>query len=250
MVGRHRASECDMAAHPAEVGGPLRNEEPNRFCVRVDAPRSAAMKRGSELSWATTENPITAGTECSYESPVVVLRGTLRVLERQHPYARPAFINRQKRASLDVLTMRLECLGDDAHRSIGEQVLSSDLHDAWRGSSASSEDCREVEIVGNEDEIVPMRVRQDLGVGGGRSTTVDQWTASNPCCASRPTQLGDRFMSTSSFTAGAAELRLPPPAKRHRTRPRRCPRLQGTGTRGESPRACVLRQRARPPCRP
>src|SRR6266545_2897997 len=170
MVGRHRASECDMAAHPAEVGGPLRNEEPNRFCVRVDAPRSAAMKRGSELSWATTENPITAGTECSYKSPVVVLRGTLRALERQHPYARPAFINRQKRASLDVLTMRLECLGDDAHRSIGEQVLSSDLHDAWRGSSASSEDCREVEIVGNEDEIVPMRVRQDLGVGGGRST--------------------------------------------------------------------------------
>jgi hypothetical protein len=34
------------------------------------------------------------------------LRGTLRALERQHPYARPAFVNRQERASLDVLTMR------------------------------------------------------------------------------------------------------------------------------------------------
>jgi len=68
---------------------------------------------------------------------------------------------------------------------------------------------------------------------GGTSGAVaapmaDQWTASNPCCASRSTQLGDRFMSTSSFTAGSGELQLPPPATRRRTRPARCPRLQDT----------------------
>ena len=58
------------------------------------------------------------------------LRGTLRALERQHPYARPAFVNRQERASLDVLTMRFECLGDDAHGALREQVLSAELDDA------------------------------------------------------------------------------------------------------------------------
>ena len=58
------------------------------------------------------------------------LRGTLRALERQHPYARPAFVNRQERASLDVLTMRFECPGDDARGAIGEQVLSAELDDA------------------------------------------------------------------------------------------------------------------------
>ena len=56
------------------------------------------------------------------------------------------------------------------------------------------------------------------------------WTSGQPRTRDAPaesTQLGDRFMSTSSFTAGAAELRLPLPARRRRTGPRRCPRLPG-----------------------
>ena len=43
------------------------------------------------------------------------LRRTLRALERQHPYAGPAFVNRQERASLDVLSVNVERLCDDAH---------------------------------------------------------------------------------------------------------------------------------------
>jgi hypothetical protein len=50
----------------------------------------------------------------SAEAMGLLLRGALRTLERQHPYARPTFVNRQERASLDVLTMRFESPGDDA----------------------------------------------------------------------------------------------------------------------------------------
>ena len=31
------------------------------------------MNRGSDVSWTAIEKPITAGTECSYNSPVAVL---------------------------------------------------------------------------------------------------------------------------------------------------------------------------------
>jgi len=40
------------------------------------------------------------------------------------------------------------------------------------------------------------------------------------CRASQSTQLGDRFMSTTSFTAGSGRLRLPRRARPHRTGPR------------------------------
>jgi len=46
------------------------------------------------------------------------LRGALRVLEGQHPHARPAFVNRQERASLDVLTVHFECSGKDARGAV------------------------------------------------------------------------------------------------------------------------------------
>ena len=46
------------------------------------------------------------------------LRGTLTALERQHPYARPAFVNRQQCASLEVFTVRFECPGDYAHGAL------------------------------------------------------------------------------------------------------------------------------------
>jgi hypothetical protein len=75
------------------------------------------------------------------------LRGPLRALERQHPYARPAFVNRQECPALDVFTMRFDSLGDDADGLIGEQLLSSDLHHARRSAGAGCEDCGEVEIV-------------------------------------------------------------------------------------------------------
>ena len=54
----------------------------------------------------------------------------LRAAQRQHSDARPSFVNRQERTSLDVLSVRFECLDDDAHGSIREQVLSSELDDA------------------------------------------------------------------------------------------------------------------------
>ncbi len=75
--------------------------------------------------------------------------------------------------------------------------------------------------------------------GAVATPIVDQWRTSNSCRVRRVTQLGDRFMSTSSFTAGSRELRLPPLATRRRTRPQRCPRLQGRDTRGESLHASV-----------
>ena len=71
---------------------------------------------------------------------------------------------------------------------------------------------------------------------------VDQWTASKPCRTSRSIQLGDRFMSTSNFTAGEAELRLPRPARRRRTGPRQCPRPPGRDTHAESRLLCVPRR--------
>jgi hypothetical protein len=108
------------------------------------------------------------------------LRGTLRPLERQHPDARPAFVNRQECASLDVLTMRFECPGDDAHGLNREQVLSSELHHTRRGAGAGREDCREVQVIREDDELVLVRPRQNLNSGAVAVPMVDQWTASNP----------------------------------------------------------------------
>jgi hypothetical protein len=88
------------------------------------------------------------------------------------------------------------------------------LHDARPVDGTGREDCREVEVVRDEDEMVPVRPRQNLVVGAVAAPRVDQWIASSPWCARRSTQAGDRFMSTSSFTAGAGKLRLPPPATR------------------------------------
>src|SRR6266545_4727146 len=91
--------------------------------------------------------------------PELVSKSMLRV-ERQHPYARPAFVNRQERPALDVLTMGVDSLGDDADGLIGEQIVSSDLHDARRRSSAGREDCREVQVVRDENEFMLLRPRQ------------------------------------------------------------------------------------------
>ena len=51
-------------------------------------------------------------------------------------------------ASLNVLPVRVERLCDDAHDHIGEQILSSDLHDARPVENACSQNCREVTVVG------------------------------------------------------------------------------------------------------
>jgi hypothetical protein len=90
--------------------------------------------------------------------------------ERQHPHARPSLVDRQERASLDVLPVRVERFCDDAHDHIGEQVLRSDLHDARPVENASSQNCREVEVVRDDDEVVFVCKRQDLDVRRSRST--------------------------------------------------------------------------------
>jgi hypothetical protein len=56
----------------------------------------------------------------------------------------PASSMDQERVSLDVVPMRFERLRDDRNAGIGEQILSSDLHDARPLSSAACENCREV----------------------------------------------------------------------------------------------------------
>jgi hypothetical protein len=115
---------------------------------------------------------------------------------------------------------RFNRLGDDADGMIGEQVLGSDLHDARRGFSAGRKDCREVQVVRDENELVLVAHVRISTSGAVAAPMVDQWTASNPSRASRSTQLGDRFMSTSSFTVGAEGLRLPLLARRRRIGPR------------------------------
>jgi hypothetical protein len=91
-----------------------------------------------------------------------VLRQILGPAERQHSDARPCLVDRQERASLDVLPVRVERLCDNAHDHIGEQVLRSDLHDARPVDSAGCEDCREVEVVRDDDDVVLVRPGQDL----------------------------------------------------------------------------------------
>jgi hypothetical protein len=65
--------------------------------------------------------------------------------------------DRQERASLDVVSVRFECVGDDAHGSVREQILSAKLDDARPTDATRGKDCREVEIVGDEDGLVLVR---------------------------------------------------------------------------------------------
>ena len=67
-------------------------------------------------------------------------------------------------------SVRFEGLYDGADDLVREKVLSSDLDDARRRPSAGGEDCREVEVVRDDDEVVLVRPRQDLDVWRGRST--------------------------------------------------------------------------------
>ena len=70
-----------------------------------------------------------------------MLRQIVRSTERQHSDAGPSLVDGQERASLDVLAVRFEYLGDDADDYIREQVLRSDLHDPRPTSGAGREDC-------------------------------------------------------------------------------------------------------------
>lgn len=74
--------------------------------------------------------------------------------QRQDPDAGPAFVDRQEGASLDVLSVCLEWVGDNAHGSIGQQILSAELDDARPTDGTRGEDCREVQIVGDKDKRV------------------------------------------------------------------------------------------------
>jgi hypothetical protein len=79
-----------------------------------------------------------------------------------------------------VVPVRFEGVYDGADDVVTEKVLSSDLDDAGRRLSAGGEDCREVEIVRNDDELVlvsPRQISTSVAVG---APMLDQWTASNP----------------------------------------------------------------------
>jgi hypothetical protein len=118
----------------------------------------------------------------------------------------------------------------------GSRTMAS-INARIASTAPDGEDCREVEVVRDDDEVVHVRISPS---GAVATPMVDQRTASNPWPASRSTQVGDRFMSTRSFTAGAAELRLPPPAGQRRTGPRRRPPLPSSDSRGEFHRGFAL----------
>ena len=98
-----------------------------------------------------------------------MLRQVLRSAERQHSNARRCLVDREQRATLDVISVRFEGVNDGADDLVREKVLSSDLDDAGRRAGARGEDCREVEVVRDDDEAVFLRPRQDFRVRRGRS---------------------------------------------------------------------------------
>ena len=61
-------------------------------------------------------------------------------------------------------------VNDGADDLVREKVLSSDLDDAGRRAGARGEDCREVEVVRDDDEAVLARPCQDISVRRGRRT--------------------------------------------------------------------------------
>ena len=93
--------------------------------------------------------------------------------QRQHSDAPPSFVNRQERTSLDGLSVRFECVDNDADGSVREQILSTELDDARPSDGARGEDCREVQVVGDQDELVLVRRGQDLDVRAVGAPMVD-----------------------------------------------------------------------------
>jgi hypothetical protein len=55
-------------------------------------------------------------------------------------------------------------VGNNVDDIVGEQVLGTNLHDAWRCGSAGGQDCREVQVVRDYHEPVLMCPRKDFGV--------------------------------------------------------------------------------------
>ena len=138
-----RSLGCDSRAD-CDTGGTERrplHRRRSRSLARTSTDRSAVNRRSRAPRASTDEPRVQKGEQCSRVlcSPPVshsksnsrqpgdgtrvcaVRRGIAATRdpaspERQHPDARPAFVNRQERASLDVLTMRFECPGDDAAR--------------------------------------------------------------------------------------------------------------------------------------
>jgi hypothetical protein len=122
---------------------------PRLSCTRRSAPRALRAPhvsgKGNDAPEFRFPHPVppsrvqTVATRDGEGGRVTVGRQVLRQIlgpaERQHSDARPCLVDRQERSSPDVLPVRVERLCDDAHDHIGEQILSSDLHDARRGSS-------------------------------------------------------------------------------------------------------------------
>ena len=98
-----------------------------RSCRRAFRRRAARPEGGTQLPslcspvfrQSKSNSPPIRGMDEGLRRRVGLrLRGTLRPLERQHLYARPALVNRQECASLEVLTVRFECPGDYANGAL------------------------------------------------------------------------------------------------------------------------------------
>jgi hypothetical protein len=124
--GRHKAPPAAPQRNP-----PLARTSTNRSVFNARSRRRAfrwraAARRGTQLPslcspvfrQSKSNSPATRGWtrvcggewDRGYEEPCESLRGSI--------LTRTAFVNRQERASLDVLTMRFECPGDDARGAI------------------------------------------------------------------------------------------------------------------------------------
>src|SRR5262245_28564948 len=100
-----------------------------------------------------------------------------------------------------MVPVRFEGVNDGADHLIRQKVLSSDLDDAGRFPSASGEDCREVEIVRNDNEALrwPMS-------GSQRRARLPHrwWTSGQP--RTRDSPAGRSSLATGSCPRAASRL--------------------------------------------
>jgi hypothetical protein len=109
-----------------------------------------------------------------------VLRQIVRSTERQHSDAGPSLVDGQERASLDVLAVRFECLGDDAD-NISESRscvrICTTLGPLAAPAARIAEKSRSFVMRMNSCSFAHVRISTS---GAVAAPMVDQWTASNP----------------------------------------------------------------------
>jgi hypothetical protein len=82
---------------------------------------------------------------------------------------------------------------------LAADVLGADLHNAGLVNARGGKDGAKVKIVRQQYVAVGCRVVHEIGVWRIGRADADPVDSSNPASWSRPHQLGDRFMSISSF---------------------------------------------------